>query len=298
MQDHHRQETVSALQAMGFEQATIDRAYENAPIKTVEGLINWIDSSQNANMDTNQSTPMNTKMDEENPSTMVESPGEPISDHVDAGLRDQLISLGFQKNPAEKALFMTQSRSLDEAMMWLEENKNEPDFNEPLFIVNQGPKLTPEEAKQKARELQAQIRARRAEKDKELERQREADRIRTGREMQEARRKMEDQEVKNNLYMIQKEKEEKERAMAKVLAEIEKDRFDRTGKHVKVLRPAAEVYSDIFKKMTKVYPIGSMSAAVLKKCLETIVIYLSNSSINNKLTFSKTQQTQSSLRLI
>ena len=211
--------------------------------------------------------------------------GEPITPHINATFRDQLISFGYKKDPAEKALFMTQNKSVEAALEWLNANKDAPDFNEALFIVRQpdaqgnarapASNMSKEEIKEAARELQEKARKIRAEKDKALAEQREADRIRIGKDMTEARRKMDEQAVEIRIREIKREKEEKERAMAKVLAEIEKDRYDKTGVKKKVLKPADDVYKNIFKKMTKVYPLGSMSAPILKKCLATVNIYLS-----------------------
>lgn len=291
MESNHVTEVKEGLKAMGFSQELVDKSYEAAPIKTVEGIIIYIEQNQdNSNADTVGQTGGSEKPEgdmvqegaqaEEKP---VEPQGEPISAHVNAQFRDQLLQLGFEKDPAEKALFMTQSKSVEGALDWLEQNKNAPDFKEPLFIVRPSnadgtpapvSNLTPEEAKAAAKELQEKARKIRAEKDKVLEEQREKDRLRIGKDMTEARRKMDEQKLQIRIDTIKRDKEEKERAMAKVMAEIEKDRYDRTGKKSKVMKPADEVFRDIFKKMVKVYPLSGNTKPILKKCLATISIYL------------------------
>ena len=288
MEDSHTLEVKSTLEAMGFPQDVINKAYEKAPVKTIEGVINFIEANPQLS---NQGE---TKMDIENPNTgnndidanpSLEPMGEPITPHINTTYRDQLISFGYKRDPAEKALFMTQNKSVEAALEWLNANKDAPDFNEALFIVRQpdehgnvrapSSNMSKEEIKEAARQLQEKARIRRAQKDKELAEQKELDRVRTGKDMTEAKRKMEELAVEIRVNEIRREKEEKAKAMAHIMAEIEKDRYDKTGVKKKVLKPADEVFSDIFKKMTKVYPIGSMSAPVLQKCLQTVVIYSS-----------------------
>jgi uncharacterized UBP type Zn finger protein len=81
-------------------------------------------------------------------------PGEPISAHVNSLFTDEIEGLGFSKDVAEKALFLTSNMGVEPALKWLEDNKNAPDFNEPLYITS-GPKstLTNEEARLKGLEL-------------------------------------------------------------------------------------------------------------------------------------------------
>ena len=47
--------------------------------------------------------------------------------------------MGFSKNAAEKALFMTMSKgqSVENALEWITEHQEDADFNEQLFIVGQ-----------------------------------------------------------------------------------------------------------------------------------------------------------------
>ena len=49
----------------------------------------------------------------------------------------QIVEMGFSKDAAEKALFMTMSKgqSIENAMEWITEHQEDTDFNEPLLIV-------------------------------------------------------------------------------------------------------------------------------------------------------------------
>lgn len=284
------------LLVMGFDAKQVDAAYEKAPIKTVEGIINYIEANPNIGAD-DQITGIEGQdqaqaQPEKNPEAQPE--GQPITDHINTQFRDQIIGMGFSRHPAEKSLFMTGNKNVQSALEWLEQNKDEPDFNEQLFIVGQAgstSKLTPEEAKQKAKELQKQLRIKRAEKDKELERQREKDRLRVGKELAEARRKQEEQSVKNEIYRVQKEKEETQKAKQAVLEKIRRDKEERTGKKIKPKRKTPkEAFSDIFYKMKKIYPVKSISEQQMKTCIKTVGIYVSKYSFDYRKCFKRPER--------
>lgn len=306
--DPHKEEVTNMLLAMGFQSGIIEKAYSQASIKTVEGIINYIEAtpSLNSAMQIESQTPTTNedsgKMQQEDiPTKPEEEPKKkpeenliPISGHVNSQMRDNLIAMGYKKNPAEKALFMTQNKSTEVALDWLTKHKDLPDFNEPLFIVgNQGgtggggigggmggvPKisnLSPEEIKKQARELQKKLAEKLKQKDKALEEERERERLRVGKDMVEAKRKMEEREKRLNVEYLMREKKEKQDAMQKVLAQLEADKYARTGKKpMKKLKPPKEIMSDVVRKMQRVYPPGSMSGPLVKKCLKTCGIYLS-----------------------
>jgi len=75
------------------------------------------------------------------------------------------MDMGFSRNVAEKACFMVQNAGVERAMGWIEDNRNQPDFEEALMIVGQdnssaGPKkqsmlagLSKEEKEAKIKEL-------------------------------------------------------------------------------------------------------------------------------------------------
>lgn len=270
--DSHKDSVIAQMTEMGFEKDLVEKAFARCDIKTVEGLVNYIDS--HPNLANEPDAPMNT----EHPQT--ESPGESISAHVNQEFAGQLMSLGFAKDTAEKALFFTQSASVEAAQHWLEEHKNDPDFHEPLFIVK-GPqsKLTPEEAKQKAKELQAKIREDRAKKDKQAELENEINRLKSGKNLTQAQRELEELQTKLAMEKLRKEREETEAAKRKILEEIEKDRRDKGLKAPsQVQKPAKELFPEFLKKMHKIYP----DQEIIKVCLKTLSIYLSRVILSRK----------------
>lgn len=78
--------------------------------------------------------------------------------------------MGFSRNVAEKAIFMVQGAGVERAMEWIDNNRNQPDFEEPLMIVGQDESakkpsqfagMSKEEKAAKIKEIQAQARAKR-----------------------------------------------------------------------------------------------------------------------------------------
>ena len=47
--------------------------------------------------------------------------------------------MGFSKNVSEKALFMTANKGVQPAMDWITAHMDDPDYEEPLMIVQTGP---------------------------------------------------------------------------------------------------------------------------------------------------------------
>jgi len=105
--------------------------------------------------------------------------GESITSYVNQEVSKQLIDMGFSKNVSEKACFFNQN-NLEKAVEWIYEHQNDPDFEEELRIVGKKdqPKMTDEEIKRKAKELQEYARKRYLEKQKELEEEQERNRVR------------------------------------------------------------------------------------------------------------------------
>jgi uncharacterized UBP type Zn finger protein len=123
-------------------------------------------------------TTQENKQPEQNAPTQSE--GKSITEYVKADVVTQLMEMGFSKAVSEKACFFTQS-ILEKALEWIEEHQKDPDFEEELRIVGEQenkPKMTEEEVKQKAKELQELARRRYIQKQKELEEEQERNRIR------------------------------------------------------------------------------------------------------------------------
>lgn len=269
MENTHKQSVVQSLAEMGFSEKVIELAYTRSQIKTVEGLINYIDSHPNL-----ENEPADAVHAEGEHQAPQEAPGEAISDHVNQVFVQDLVKTGLSKDVAEKALFFTQNASVDAALAWVEQHRGDPDFAEPLFIVKQqGPKLTPEEAKKRAKELQAQIRENRAKKDKEAELEAEILRLKSGKGLTQAQRDLQDLQAKLDMERVRKDREEKEAAKQKIMDEINRDRRDKGLKPTsQVLKPIEDLFPEILKKMHKVYP----DATTVKTCLTTLNIYLSS----------------------
>jgi uncharacterized UBP type Zn finger protein len=105
--------------------------------------------------------------------------GESITSYVNQEVSKQLIEMGFSKNVSEKACFFNQN-ILEKAVEWIYEHQTDPDFEEQLKIVGKKdqPKMTDEEIKRKAKELQEYARKRYIQKQKELEEEQEKNRVR------------------------------------------------------------------------------------------------------------------------
>ncbi len=104
-----------------------------------------------------------------------------ISEYVKQEVVSQIVEMGFSKNVAEKACFFNQS-ILENAINWIYEHQNDTDFEEELRIVGgeESQKLTPEEIKEKAKQLQELARKRFLQKQQELEEEQERNRVRIG----------------------------------------------------------------------------------------------------------------------
>ena len=84
---------------------------------------------------------------------------ERVTDKVNKELLEQLVEMGFSDIRAERALWTTGSKSLEEAVTWLAEHSEDKDIDEPLLVpAGAKPKLSKEEQKQLLEERLAKIR--------------------------------------------------------------------------------------------------------------------------------------------
>lgn len=141
----------------------------------MDNQINNVDVNAHTKVDANAGDNVHLNANQE--SSVPE--GESISGLVNQDVAKQLIEMGFSKNVAEKACFMNKS-NLEASIEWIYEHQNEPDFEEELRMVGQKPteKLSEEEVKAKAKELQEYARKRYVEKQKQLEEEQERNRVR------------------------------------------------------------------------------------------------------------------------
>jgi uncharacterized UBP type Zn finger protein len=103
---------------------------------------------------------------------------EPIGNYANPEVVRQLMEMGFSKNVADKASVLNDN-NLENAVEWISTHSEDPDFEKEVRVkVKEDLKLTPEEIKQKAKELQDYARKRHLEKQREVEEEQEKNRIR------------------------------------------------------------------------------------------------------------------------
>ena len=146
-------------------------------------------------------------------------------------------AMGYSKNVREKALLMTQNVSIEAALEWIEQHKDDADFEEELLLVQDDnkPKMSTEEALEKAKQLQERIRENRRKRDAEEELEKERSRISGGKAMTEAKRQMEEQQRARDVEIVIREKKEDEVARQKILDQLENDRRARFGDKVGII---------------------------------------------------------------
>jgi hypothetical protein len=164
----------------------------------------------------------------------------PVS--VDRAALAELLSMGFNEHRAARALHATGNGGVESAVGWLadREGKDVDDASgEPLdsaLLVHKadaaatgGAKstMTPEEARQKAKEMMARAKERREREEREAAARRERDRIRAGKELQAALRLEEEGRFKKLADERRREKEEEERARQALRVKLEEDRRER-----------------------------------------------------------------------
>lgn len=150
--------------------------------------------------------------------------------------------MGFGRNKAVRALYYSKADSAERAIDWIERHEDDADVNEPLLVEDEGlkarevktvSKMTPEEAKAKADELRRNAAAKKAERlleEKEMERLREQERIRSGKELLEAKKLEDELSLKRNAEQRAAEKAEMDRARAAIRVKIDEDRRERRRK--------------------------------------------------------------------
>lgn len=252
---------------MGFEQDKINWAWGKADIKTVEGIINY--------MDANEYTPAENKMEIEDDKPKTNQGVEGV---VKREVVEEVMKQGHSQLIAEKAVILSGNTTAEAALAWIKEHEKDADFSEPIIIEKPKSNLTPEEAKRKAKELQAELRKKALEREKQDELEREKQRIKMGKELTEARRIQEEQKKKRELNMYLKEREKDEADKQKMLQVLEEDKKRRLGDKYNVKNKAEkttkEKFNDIYDKMYKIYRMGQLD--ILRVCIKTLGIYIKN----------------------
>lgn len=154
---------------------------------------------------------------------------EKIAPEVDAKCLAELEGMGFNVNRATRALYHTGTDNVEQAVNWIVEHENDADIDTPLLIAKSKikVKLTKEEARVKAEELRKSMAAKKEKEEREMERLREQERIRSGKELLVAKRQEEELQLKRNIEARRIEKEEVARAKARIKEKLEEDRIAR-----------------------------------------------------------------------
>ena len=243
------------------------------------------------------------------PNTSEKEPEtEPITKYIKIEVAKQLQEMGYSKNVSEKACLYTNS-NLDNALDWIAEHMNDPDFEKEERIIKQeggAPKstITPEEAKAKARELQEKMRKIHLQKQKELEEEQERNRVRTVKEMAKAKKLAEENEMRLFIERQQREKQEAEIEKRKMLEQLARDKEERFGKKFDPFSQDAkkkeytheENVMYYLKTIKTLYP-PFRAGQTLKNCYNTIRIVLSNILKNiNEDKFKKVKMTNQNVQ--
>jgi len=219
------------------------------------------------------------KMDEE------EVPKENIPDwrgSLNQQILAQLEEMGFSKNVREKALVMTGNSNMENAINWIGENSETPDFEDELVVTGvkeSAPKkvLTPEEVKEAQKELVAKMKIIREAKEKASAIETEKLRMKMGKEMAIAKGKAEEQDMRLYVEQLKKQKIKDAADKAELLEKIEADKKARFGdKYVppkEVKKTPQQGFDFLWDKMRKLY-MGKNEE--VKTCFSTIMIYLGN----------------------
>lgn len=72
---------------------------------------------------------------EDEDETIEEEVSEPISSLVNQQLASDLQNMGFSKNVAEKSVFLTQNKGIEQALDYIDKHQEDKDFEEELKVV-------------------------------------------------------------------------------------------------------------------------------------------------------------------
>lgn len=169
-------------------------------------------------------------------------------------------------------------------MEWIDQHMDDADFEEELVIVAQQEKpksnLTLEERMEKAKELQARVRAKRMADDAKLARENEEARRIGDKELAAAKKLAEEKAWENGIAQRMKEKKELEAEKKRMMQQLERDKLERFGG---VLPPEAqekkktpiELADHGIKTVTTLYT-EMRAPGVAKTCLKTCATFIGN----------------------
>lgn len=271
--DTHKNSVFSQMQEMGFQQADIERAYQNHDIKTVEGLINYIDKNPTPN-------PKNTPIPQTDAKMEIEDE-TPKNKGVEKIVKRELVEkiqiLGYSLLISQKAVLLSGNKTYEDALKWIQDHKEDKDFEEPITI-EEPPKMSKDEARLKALELGMEIRKKALETEKKNKFEAEKLRMKMAKEMGDTRRKVKEQQTKLEMESYLREKKKVQDEKEKMLEKLERDKRERFGdkvvKKVGKKKTDRQRFSEIYSKMYNIYRMGQIQ--FLMRCLKTMRIYLKN----------------------
>ncbi|KAL2933751.1 UBX domain-containing protein 1 [Bienertia sinuspersici] len=153
---------------------------------------------------------------------------------VDKRLLEELQEMGFSLACATRALHYSGNTSLEDAVDWIVDHENDSDINQiplvPVDIDLDAPKPFPitEGVKIRAQKLRNGVNELRKDKEMELERKKEKERIQAGK--LEAKRVAEENARKRMIALREANKEEERKARERVRQELEADKAERRAK--------------------------------------------------------------------
>ncbi|CAL9781414.1 unnamed protein product [Musa acuminata subsp. burmannicoides] len=234
------------------------------------------------------------------------SNGEMAVPEVDKQMLRELELMGFPTARATRALHFSGNSTIEAAINWVIEHENDPDIDQmPLVPINIEIEIgtswmTPDEVKIKLQKLRELARKKRDEEEQGLQREREKDRIRAGKELLQAKQINEENERKRMLLLRKVEKEQEKRAREKILQKLREDKAERRsklglqpqdpgdaksalpsqGKKSSVsVNPAtkAEHMRDCLRSLKKTHKDND---ARVKRAFQTLLIYVRNVAMN------------------
>lgn len=211
---------------------------------------------------------------------------EEVKTFVNQDSLKMLIEMGFSEVRAEKALYH-RDNNVEHAIAWLEEHANDADIDlpeKPKPKVPEKPKMSKEEAEQKALELQKRLRQKKAEEEKLSEKEKERMRVESTKMMVEASERLKEEERKRAFEQMRIEKEAHEKHKAQLKEQLRLDYIERFG-----CEPPTE--EEEKEKTIKEKPLreqlkywlmqlkskhSGTNKEGLKTCLQTLKIYGTN----------------------
>lgn len=116
MNDPFKKETYSTLQAMGYNYVLVDLAYKRAPIKTTEGVINFIMSNPGIREEADTQIASNSR--QQSSKSTRKGP------EIDMALKGQMLMMGFLEPQIDAALVVPGINSMDKAINWISSHPN------------------------------------------------------------------------------------------------------------------------------------------------------------------------------